>query len=122
MNHLLPSWSGTDRSPHNNSAGQVGPRSPEINVPSPTAPKDADQFGKYLFGQESFEEWSNLFAINTASIYFVTAAFLGLLEEGSQDRPGFTSNVINITSISGLIKLSQKHVCCATLLDDNQED
>ena len=79
-------------------------------MPSPTAPKDADQFGKYLFGQESFEEWSNLFAVNTASIYFVTVAFLGLLEKGSQDRPGFTSNVINITSISGLIKFSQKHV------------
>lgn len=92
-----------------NNAGQSGPKSPELNNPTPTSPKDADEIGKYLFAQESFEEWSSLFTINAFSTYFVTVAFLGLLEKGSHDRPGFSSSVINVTSISGLVKLAQRH-------------
>lgn len=92
-----------------NNAGQSGPSSPELNKPTPRSPKNADELSKYLFGQESFEEWSSLYAINAFSTYFVTVAFLGLLEKGSHDRTGFMSSVINVTSISGLIKLAQRH-------------
>ncbi|KAI6138777.1 hypothetical protein BKA82DRAFT_15248 [Pisolithus tinctorius] len=92
-----------------NNAGQSGPSSAELNKPTPRSPKNADELSKYLFGQESFEEWSSLYAINAFSTYFVTVAFLGLLEKGSHDRTGFTSSVINVTSISGLIKLAQRH-------------
>lgn len=50
--------------------------------------------------------------IDTFSIWFVTMAFLGLLEKGTKDIGGdFTAGVINITSISGLVKLAQDHVC-----------
>jgi NAD(P)-dependent dehydrogenase (short-subunit alcohol dehydrogenase family) len=63
-----------------------------------------------LFDGESFETWADLYRINTFSIFFMTAAFLGLLEKGSEDMPGWTSTVINITSISGLIKVAQEHV------------
>lgn len=84
--------------------------SSEFNQPSPTAPKKAEEVSQYLFNNESFEEWSALYSINTFSIYFTTVAFLELLDKGSQDKPGFTSNVINITSISGLMKLAQRHV------------
>ncbi|KAH0831903.1 hypothetical protein J3R83DRAFT_12785 [Lanmaoa asiatica] len=94
-----------------NNAGQSGPVSSELNKPSPTAPKKAEEISQYLFNNESFEEWSALFSVNTFSIYFVTVAFLELLDKGSQDTPGFTSNVINITSISGLIKVAQRHFC-----------
>ncbi|KAL4073259.1 hypothetical protein V8B97DRAFT_2023052 [Scleroderma yunnanense] len=99
-----------------NNAGQVGPRSPELNQPSPTAPKNAEELGNYLFAQESFEEWSTLFTTNTSAIYFITVAFLGLLEKGSHDKSGFTSNVINISSISGLIKISQGHATATSHL------
>ena len=92
------------------SAGQSGPLSPELNKPSPTAAKKAEEIGQYLFHSESFEEWSSLFSVNTFSVYFMTVAFLELLDKGSQDKPGFTSNVINITSISGLMKVAQRHV------------
>ena len=37
-------------------------------------------------------------------------AFLGLLDKGSNDNPEHTSCVINITSVSGIMKLSQNHV------------
>ncbi|KAH7922024.1 NAD(P)-binding protein [Leucogyrophana mollusca] len=94
-----------------NNAGQSGPLSNFLNEPSPSAQKEASSLGPALFAQESFEEWSNLYAVNTFSIYFVTVAFLDLLDKGSKDREGYTSNVINITSISGLIKLAQRHFC-----------
>ncbi|KAG0704277.1 hypothetical protein DFH29DRAFT_912697 [Suillus ampliporus] len=94
-----------------NNAGQSGPLSPELNQPSPTAQKEAGPLSEYLFNSESFEEWSSLYAINTFSIYFVTVAFLDLLDKGSKDKEGFSSSVINITSISGLIKVAQRHFC-----------
>ncbi|KAJ8593827.1 short-chain dehydrogenase [Rhizopogon salebrosus TDB-379] len=92
-----------------NNAGQSGPLSCELNNPSPTAHKEAGPLSEYLFNNESFEEWSSLYAINTFSIYFTTVAFLDLLDKGSKDREGFSSSVINITSISGLIKVAQRH-------------
>ncbi|OAX33066.1 NAD(P)-binding protein [Rhizopogon vinicolor AM-OR11-026] len=94
-----------------NNAGQCGPLSPELNNPSPTAQKEAGPLGEYLFNNESFEEWSSLYAINTFSIYFTTVAFLDLLDKGSKDNEGFSSSVINITSISGLMKVAQRHFC-----------
>ncbi|KAG2151352.1 hypothetical protein DEU56DRAFT_777432 [Suillus clintonianus] len=96
-----------------NNAGQCGPVSDEFNQPSPTAQKEAGPISEYLFNNESFEEWNSLFAINTSSIYFVTIAFLDLLDKGSKDhdKEGFSSSVINITSISGLIKVAQRHFC-----------
>ena len=40
----------------------------------------------------------------------MTTAFLGLLDKGSRDIEGYTSSVVNITSISGILKISQGHV------------
>lgn len=62
-----------------------------------------------MFNNETFGQWSDLYTINTFSVFFVTTAFLGLLDKGSKDREGYSSVVINITSISGVIKLAQEH-------------
>ncbi|KAI0257868.1 hypothetical protein BC834DRAFT_926934 [Gloeopeniophorella convolvens] len=50
-----------------------------------------------------------VYTINTFSIYYTTTAFLGLLAKGSQDVAGHTSSVVNITSISGILKIAQRH-------------
>lgn len=102
---LLPGWLND----HFPSAGQVGPTSPFMENPSAPERKDAESLGLGLFG-ESLEGWSNLYAINTFSIFFVTTAFLGLLAKGSEDVENYYSSVINTTSISGLMKVSQNHV------------
>ncbi|KII83025.1 hypothetical protein PLICRDRAFT_47438 [Plicaturopsis crispa FD-325 SS-3] len=94
-----------------NNAGQVGPTSPFFANPDAPERKDAETIGQALFDNESFEEWGSLYTINTFSIFFVTTAFLGLLEKGSRERAGYTSSVINTTSISGVIKLAQDHFC-----------
>lgn len=94
-----------------NNAGQVGPCSPFMNDPSAPERKDAESIGLGLFNNEGFDSWGKLYEINTFSIFFMTTAFLGLLAKGSGDREGWWSSVINITSISGIIKLAQDHFC-----------
>lgn len=92
------------------SAGQVGPYSQFFNDLSAPEHKDAETLGTALFNNESFEGWADLYKINSASIFFVTTAFTGLLAKGSKDVEGHWSSVVNITSMSGVIKLAQNHV------------
>ncbi|KAM6494167.1 hypothetical protein JOM56_010528 [Amanita muscaria] len=92
-----------------NNAGQVGPTSPFMGDLTSPISRNAELFGQALFEGESFESWSELYRINTFSIFFVTTAFLGLLDAGSRDKPDWTSVVINTTSISGIIRIAQEH-------------
>ncbi|KAH9949821.1 NAD(P)-binding protein [Amylocystis lapponica] len=92
-----------------NNAGQTGPVSPFFNDMSAPEHKDPETLGSALFANESFEEWAEMYKINTFSVYFLTTAFVGLLAKGSADTAPYTSSVVNITSISGIIKLAQNH-------------
>ncbi|KAF8073871.1 hypothetical protein FPV67DRAFT_1446724 [Lyophyllum atratum] len=92
-----------------NNAGQVGPTSPFLGDPSAPQLKDAETLGQALFDNETFDQWADLYKINTFSVFFVTTAFMGLLDRGSKDSAGYSSVVINITSISGVIKVAQEH-------------
>ncbi|KAI0833530.1 short-chain dehydrogenase [Trametes gibbosa] len=92
-----------------NNAGQTGPLSRWLENPNAPERKDAESMGRALFEGESFESWTDLFKVNSFSIFFVTTAFLGLLSKGSEENPAYTSCVINITSVSGLMKLAQNH-------------
>jgi NAD(P)-dependent dehydrogenase (short-subunit alcohol dehydrogenase family) len=96
------------------SAGQCGPVSSFLGDDTAPERKDASTLGQALFDNESFDAWADLYRINTFSIFFVTNAFLGLLNMGSGDAEGYTSSVVNITSISGIMKLAQQHVRSAT--------
>ena len=93
------------------SAGQTGPVSAFFNDMNAPEHQSAETLGRALFENESFEEWSQLYTVNTSAIFFVTTAFLGLLAKGSEDKPGYTSCVVNNSSISGYNKLAQNHVC-----------
>jgi NAD(P)-dependent dehydrogenase (short-subunit alcohol dehydrogenase family) len=92
------------------SAGQVGPTSPFLGDANAPERKDAETLGTALFNNETFEGWANLYTVNSAALFFVTTAFTGLLAKGSADVEGYWSAVVNITSISGLIKVAQEHV------------
>jgi NAD(P)-dependent dehydrogenase (short-subunit alcohol dehydrogenase family) len=80
-----------------------------MELPDAPERKDAESLGSALFN-ESLEGWADIYAINTFSIFFVSTAFLGLLAKGSEDVENYWSSIINITSISGHIKLAQNHV------------
>ncbi|KAF9820635.1 hypothetical protein IEO21_01338 [Rhodonia placenta] len=97
-----------------NNAGQTGPLVPFLNDPNAPEHKSPETLGRALFDAASYDDWAGVFGVNTFSIYFLTTAFLGLLATGSADVPGYTSSVINITSISGFNKIAQCQVAYNT--------
>ncbi len=71
----------------------------------------AADFKKNLFEPENatFDDWATTYKTNVAQLYFMTLAFLPLLEKATEHQPGFSGTVINITSISGQVLKSQAH-------------
>src|SRR5204863_3937091 len=57
----------------------------------------------------NFEEWEKIYRTNVAQIYFTTTAFLPLLAHSTQQHKDYSGTVINIASVSGLLKDSQHH-------------
>ncbi|KAI9170613.1 Gluconate 5-dehydrogenase 3 [Paramyrothecium foliicola] len=71
------------------------------------SPEDGpEKFGSSMF-DESIEAWQKAFLVNATSIYFVTAAFLPLLSKSITSPTGKLGNVINTTSNSGLLRMSE---------------
>ncbi|OAQ83859.1 short chain dehydrogenase/reductase family protein [Purpureocillium lilacinum] len=64
-----------------------------------------------LFDNEkaTFKDWVNVYRTNVAATYFTTVAMLPLLQACTERHPGWSATVINVTSISGLVKTSQHH-------------
>ena len=50
------------------------------------------------------ESWAETFQTNITAQFFTTAAFLPLLAKGRESTPGYSSSVVNIASISGVMK------------------
>lgn len=55
------------------------------------------------------QDWTDTYRANVASLYFTTAAFLPLLQASSERHPHWSGAVVNVTSISGLVKGAQHH-------------
>lgn len=76
-----------------------------------TESDSAEEMRKNMFENDknTFDDWNNTYNTNVTGVYFTTAAFLPLLQESSETHEAWSSTVINITSISGLIKSAQHH-------------
>ncbi|KAF8706253.1 Enoyl-(Acyl carrier protein) reductase, partial [Rhizoctonia solani] len=61
----------------------------------------------YLKMKKWRAHWQGLYGNNVASMFFVTYAFLGLLVKASEQRGPWTACVINISSVSGQLRISQ---------------
>lgn len=72
---------------------------------------DPETLQQELFQHTSstFEEWESVFRTNVTQMFFTTSAFLPLLQKGTDLEYGWSSTVISITSISGIVKTSQHH-------------
>jgi NAD(P)-dependent dehydrogenase (short-subunit alcohol dehydrogenase family) len=66
---------------------------------------------KNLFDNEdaTFEDWTNTYRTNVPQLFFMTGAFLPLLQKATESTYGYSATVINISSISGIMKSSQNH-------------
>lgn len=83
-----------------NNAGIEGP---VTLLGSKVGEMSAEEVAKAHLNNETYESWSKLFQINTSAVFFATMSFLPLLGKSK------SANIINITSISGLVKWSQDH-------------
>ena len=69
----------------------------------------ADKLKEALWNNEDFAGWRSVFETNVAAVYFVTVAFLPLLQSSCNNSLPFKPSVVNIASMSGLTKDSQNH-------------
>ncbi|KEP47547.1 short chain dehydrogenase/reductase family protein [Rhizoctonia solani 123E] len=90
-----------------NNAGITGPVSMFLNDDSAPENRSPEALGNALFENEKVEEWTGLYGNNVASIFFVTTAFLGLLSKASEARGAWSAGVINISSMSGQLRISE---------------
>lgn len=72
-----------------------------------TDPKELQE--EFFHNKSSIAEWEDVMRTNVTQLFFTTSAFLPLLSKGSEDERGWSSTVVNITSISGILKTSQHH-------------
>lgn len=63
----------------------------------------AQSISDHLWKSEP-ENWQETFQTNLTAQFFTTAAFLPLLAKGRDATPGYSSSVVNIASISGVMK------------------
>ena len=73
--------------------------------------KTAEEMSKNLFDDENatMEDWTDTYRTNVAQAFFMTTAFLPLLQKASDIKHGYSATVINISSMSGLVKSAQHH-------------
>ncbi|KAI0108012.1 NAD(P)-binding protein [Hypoxylon sp. NC0597] len=76
-----------------------------------TEAESAEEMKQNLFDNEksTMEDWTDVYRANVAQIFFMTTSFLPLLEKSSKRFPSWSGTVINISSISGLVKTAQHH-------------
>ncbi|CAO1612837.1 unnamed protein product [Parajaminaea phylloscopi] len=106
-----------------NNAGVEGPVvrfNPEEDFASGSEADKASLIAKRFWDSETFDDWESAFRPNVSAVFFATMAFLPLLIRGNEKPPKqyveaigsshpWTASIINITSISGLVKTAQNH-------------
>lgn len=65
--------------------------------------KDAQAIADH-FWKSTPDSWVDTFKTNVTGLFYMSIAFLPLLAKGSDVTPGYTSSVVNVTSISGTVK------------------
>lgn len=85
-----------------NNAGIAAPK-------TSTQADDPEELRKNLLEPTSVDEWTSVYATNVVGPYLMTTGFLPLLQKSTDMQYGWSGCVINITSISGLVRISQGH-------------
>jgi len=65
--------------------------------------KSASAISEHLLRSE-YSSWASTFETNVTAQYFMSAAFVPLLSLANENTPGYVSSIVNIASISGVMK------------------
>jgi len=76
-----------------------------------TEASTAEEMKKNLYDDENetFDMWCDTYRTNVPQIFFMTMGFLPMLAKATEHQHGWSGTVINITSISGIVKTAQHH-------------
>lgn len=76
-----------------------------------TEAETAEEMSQNLFSdpKATFDDWIDTYRTNVPQLFFMTTAFLPLLQKASEKHYGYSGTVVNISSISGIVKTSQHH-------------
>ncbi|KAK4934102.1 hypothetical protein LTR66_015724, partial [Elasticomyces elasticus] len=76
-----------------------------------TEAKTAEEMSDNLFNDENetFETWTDTYRTNVPQLFFMTIAFLPLLQKATEHQEKWSAAVINVSSISGIVKTAQHH-------------
>ncbi|KAK5152906.1 hypothetical protein LTS14_008014 [Recurvomyces mirabilis] len=64
---------------------------------------DAEAISQHFLKSEE-QQWQDTFQTNVFGQFFMSMAFLPLLAKGREITPGYTSQIVNVSSISGQMK------------------
>ncbi|KAK5694214.1 hypothetical protein LTR97_009836 [Elasticomyces elasticus] len=64
---------------------------------------DANAISKHFLQSEE-QQWADTFRTNVMGQFFMSMAFLPLLAKANKETPGYSSQVVNVSSISGAMK------------------
>ncbi len=81
------------------------------NLTFQTEASSAEEMKKNLFDDEksTFKDWDDVYRTNVTQCWFMSMAFLPMLQASTEHHHGWSGTVVNITSISGQVKTSQHH-------------
>lgn len=65
--------------------------------------KSAEAISQHFLRSEE-QQWLDTFHTNVAGQYWMSMAFLPLLAKGTVNTPGYSSSIVNVSSISGAMK------------------
>lgn len=68
---------------------------------------DPKEVSEKLMAYQDFDDWTSIYKVNVASIYFTSVALLPLLCAAREHGYSEAGNIINISSISGITKETQ---------------
>ncbi|TKA83754.1 hypothetical protein B0A55_00048 [Friedmanniomyces simplex] len=76
-----------------------------------TEAKTGEEMKKNMFDDEknSFEDWDAVYRTNVSHCYFMSTAFIPLLEKATSHGQGWSGTIVNTCSISGQVKTMQHH-------------
>lgn len=69
----------------------------------------AEEFKKNLYDATSEEDWLDTYKTNVYGPYLMSMAFVPLLQKATEKTKGWSSTIINISSISGTVRITQGH-------------
>jgi NAD(P)-dependent dehydrogenase (short-subunit alcohol dehydrogenase family) len=74
-----------------------------------TSVESAEELKKNLLEPTSEKEWLDVYQTNVVGPFLMSAAFLPLIQKSTETHKGYSGTIVNISSISGHVRISQNH-------------